>query len=52
MQIMARIDAHYLEDPWSGSRRIVEYLARERIPISRKCGHKPMGRMSLRANFQ
>ena len=32
---MSRIDALYLEDPCSGSRRMVEYLAREEIPISR-----------------
>jgi putative transposase len=34
LQIMARIDALYLEDPCSGSRRMVDYLAREGIPIS------------------
>ena len=38
LRIMARIDslidALYLEDPRSGSRRMVEYLAREGIPIS------------------
>jgi len=33
MQTMARIDALYLDDPCSGSRRIVNYLAREGIPI-------------------
>ena len=33
LRIMARIDALYLEDPCSGSRRMVEYLAREGIPI-------------------
>jgi putative transposase len=27
LRIMARIDALFLEDPWSGSRRMVEYLA-------------------------
>jgi putative transposase len=35
LRIMARIDAHYLEDPCSGSRRMVGYLARNGIPISR-----------------
>ncbi len=35
LRIMARIDAVYLEDPCSGSRRIVAYLVREGIPISR-----------------
>jgi hypothetical protein len=30
---MARIDASYLADPCSGSRRMVDYLAREGIPI-------------------
>ena len=35
LRIMARIDALYLEDPCSGSRRMVAYLAREGIPISR-----------------
>ena len=35
LRIMARIDALYLEDPCSGSRRMVDYLAREGIPISR-----------------
>ena len=35
LSIMARIDALYLVDPCSGSRRMVEYLAREGIPISR-----------------
>jgi putative transposase len=35
LRIMARIDVHYLEDPCSGSRRMVGYLARDGIPISR-----------------
>jgi putative transposase len=35
LQIMARIDALYLEDPCSGSRRMVYCLAQEGIPISR-----------------
>jgi putative transposase len=33
---MARIDALYLENPCSGSRRMVDYLAGEGIPISRE----------------
>ena len=33
LRIMARIDALYLEDPCSGSRWLVEVLAREGIPI-------------------
>jgi putative transposase len=32
--IIARIDALFLEDPCSGSRRMVAYLARDGIPIS------------------
>ncbi|SBO44318.1 hypothetical protein [Cyanobium sp. NIES-981] len=35
LRIMARIDALYLEDPCSGSSRMVDYLARDGIPISR-----------------
>jgi putative transposase len=34
LRIMARIDALYLEDPCSGSRRMVGYLAREGLPIT------------------
>jgi putative transposase len=49
---MARMDAHYLDDPCSGSRRIVAYLARERIPISRDRGRNLMRRMGLRAIYQ
>jgi putative transposase len=33
--VMARIDAHYLEDPWGGSHRMASYLARAGILISR-----------------
>ena len=33
--ITARIDALYMEDPRSGSRRMIEYQAREGIPINR-----------------
>jgi len=50
--IMARIDALYLEDPTSGSRRMVQYLAREGIPISRDRVRNLMRRMGLRAIYQ
>jgi putative transposase len=49
---MARIDALYLEDPCSGSRRMVNYLAREGIPISRDRVRNLMRRMGLRAIYQ
>jgi putative transposase len=52
LRIMARIDALYLDDPCSGSRRIVEYLAREGIPISRDRVRNLMRRMGLRAIYQ
>ena len=52
LRIMARIDAFYLEDPCSGSRRMVEYLAREGIPISRDRVRNLMRRMGLRAIYQ
>ena len=35
LRIMAKIDALYLEDSCRGSCRMVDYLAREGIPISR-----------------
>ena len=49
---MARIDALYLDDPCSGSRRMVEYLAREGIPISRDRARNLMRRMGLRAIYR
>ncbi|MGC6481979.1 MAG: IS3 family transposase [Synechococcus sp.] len=49
---MARIDAVYLEDPCSGNRRMVEYLAREGIPISRDRVRNLMLRIGLRAIYQ
>jgi putative transposase len=52
LRIMARIDALYLEDPCSGSRRIVDYLAREGIPISRDRVCNLMRHMGLRAIYQ
>jgi putative transposase len=48
LRILARIDALYLEDPWSGSRRMVKYLARVGIPISRDRVRSLMRRMVLR----
>ena len=44
---MARIDAPYLENPCSGSRWLVEYLAREGIPISRDRVRNLMHRMAF-----
>jgi len=52
LQIMARIDSLYLEDPCSGSRRMVDYLAKEGIPISRDRLRNLMRRTSLRGIFQ
>jgi transposase len=49
---MERIDALYLEDPCSGSRRMVGYLARDGIPISRDRVRNLMRRMGLRAIYQ
>ena len=49
---MVRIDALYLVDPTSGSHRIVHYLARETIPISRDRVRNFMCRMGLRAIYQ
>jgi len=52
LRIMARIDALYLEDPCSGSRRMVGYLARDGIPISRDRVRNLRRRMGLRAVYQ
>ena len=52
LRIMARIDALYLEDPCSGSRRMVDYLAREGIPIRRDRVRNLMRRMGLRAIYR
>jgi len=52
LRIMARIDALYLEDPCSGSRRMVDYLAREGIPISRDRARNLMRCMGLRAIYR
>ncbi|WP_255111348.1 IS3 family transposase, partial [Synechococcus sp. RedBA-s] len=52
LRIMARIDALYLEDPTTGSRRMVQYLAREGISISRDRVRNLMRCMGLRAIYQ
>jgi putative transposase len=52
LQIKARIDALYLDDPCSGSRRMVAYLAREGIPISRDRVRNLMRGSGLRAIYQ
>jgi putative transposase len=52
LQIMARIDALYLDDPCSGRRRMVAYLAREGIPISRDHVRNLMRRTGLPAIYQ
>ena len=49
---MARIDALHLEDPTSGSRRIVHCLDRDDIPISRDRVCNLTSRMGLRAIYQ
>ena len=51
LRIMAKIDALYLEDPCSGSRRMVDYLAREGIPISCDRVRNLMRSMGLRAIY-
>ncbi len=52
VQIMARIDALYLDDPFSGSLRMVAYLAREEIPISRERVRNLVRHRGLRAIYQ
>jgi len=52
LQIMARIDALYLEGPCSGSRRMVDYLAREGIQISRDRARNLMRHMGVRAIYR
>jgi putative transposase len=49
---MVRIDAFYLEDPTAGSRRMVQYLARDGIQISRDRVRNLMRRIGLRAIYQ
>ena len=48
---MARIDAWYLEDPASGSRRMVDYLAADGIKAGRDRVRHLMRRMGLRAVY-
>jgi putative transposase len=48
---MASIDAPYLEDPYSGSGRIVNYLDRDRILISRDQVLNIMRLLNLRAIY-
>jgi putative transposase len=52
LRIMTRIDAIYLEDPTAGSRRMVQYLARDGIPISRDRARNLMRHMGLRAIYR
>ena len=47
-----QLDALYLEDHYSGSRRMVGYLTREGIPISRGRMRNLMHRMGLRAIYR
>jgi len=49
---MPRIDSLHLEDPYSGSRRKVDYLARGSIPISRDRVRNLMRRMGLQSIYQ
>jgi putative transposase len=49
---MARLDALYMEDPCSSSRRMVDYLANEGIPIGRDRIRHLMRRKGLRAISQ
>ncbi len=49
LRIMAKIDALDLEDPCSGSRRMVDDLAKDGIPISRDRVRNFMHRMGLQA---
>ena len=52
LRIMAKIDALYLDDQCSGSRRMVDHLAREGIPSSHDRVRNLMRRMGLRAIYQ
>jgi len=51
LRIMARIDAWYLDDPASGSRRMVDYLAAEGIKVGRDQVRNLMRRTGLRALY-
>jgi len=50
--VMASIDALYLVASYGGSRRMVDYLAREGIPISRDLVGNLLPRNGLRAIYQ
>ena len=52
LRLMARIKAFYLEDPCSGSRRMVEHMAREGILISPDRERNVMPRLGLRVIYQ
>ena len=52
LPIMDRIDALYLEDPYSGWSQMLEYLAREGIPIRRDHVRNLMRRMDLQVMYQ
>lgn len=52
LRIMAGIDALYLEDPCGGSRRMVDDLAREGIPIGPDGIQSLMHRMGLGAIYR
>ena len=49
---MVRIDTFFLEEPCSGSRRMVGYLARDGIPISRDRVQNLMRSVGLPAIYQ
>ncbi len=52
LRIMEKIDTLYLEDPCIGSRRMVVYLATDRIPIIRDRVHNFIRSVGLLAIYQ
>jgi putative transposase len=50
--VMARIHAHYLEDPCSDIHQMMDYMARESMPISRDRVRKPRRCMASRSILQ
>ena len=46
LRIRARIDSLYLEDPTTRRRRMMQYLARDGIPISRDVSVQGAGRLT------
>jgi putative transposase len=52
LRITVRIDVLYLEDPCSGSRRIVDNMAKDGILISRNRMQNLMRCKGLRAIYQ